>query len=69
MLSRKIFLCRLAPPLPRPFPPEETQRMGEVSNWRRGGMLSEGGRDRTFSSSGHGRCGVCSVCWVKWVGG
>ena len=31
MLSRKIFLCRLAPPFPRPFPPEESQlRQGRI---------------------------------------
>jgi hypothetical protein len=58
MLSRKIFLCRLAPPLPRPFPPEATKRRGEISNWRPGGMLGEG-RQRTFSSTGHCRCVVC----------
>jgi hypothetical protein len=28
MLSRKIFLCRLAPPFPSPFPPGEDEREG-----------------------------------------
>jgi hypothetical protein len=64
MLSRKIFLCRLAPPFPSPFPPGEGRV--EVSRARGEAEGREGERGhgrkaskRTFSSSGHVDESVC----------
>jgi hypothetical protein len=58
MLSRKIFLCRLAPPFPRPLPPGGDKSEGKVSEEQPGREREKaGGVDRrTFSSSGHVVC-------------
>jgi hypothetical protein len=58
MLSRRIFLCRLAPPLPRPFPPKTTKRgeKGQQLDAKRNIKRTE--EERTFSSSGHCSCVV-----------
>jgi hypothetical protein len=63
MLSRKIFLCRLAPPLPNPLPPDDREGNGR-----------EGSADDARDVEGEigeatdlflGR----TFCWYRSVGG